>query len=77
MIVSRHSYGKQSQGLSPSSRYFCCTGAKFGLTNTGKSEPIEAEAGIVGMFGYFFKVSLNWFTMAVMYPYDHPLSEPE
>ena len=40
-------------------------------------EPIDAEAGIVGRFGYFFNVSLNWFTMLVMYPYDHPLSEPE
>jgi hypothetical protein len=45
-------------------RYFC-TGTRFGLMNTGKSAPIDAEAGIVGMFGYFFNVSLNWFTIEV------------
>lgn len=47
------------------------------MTNSGKSEPSAAAAGIVGMFGFRATESLNAFTIPVAYPIDHPLSLPE
>jgi hypothetical protein len=48
----------------------------FGTTNSGSSEPIDAPPGVVGMLGYFLKLSVSLCTMATGYTIVQPLSAP-
>src|SRR5262249_37405667 len=48
----------------------------FGTTNSGSSEPIDAPPDDVGIFGYFLKLAVSFWTIVTGYTMVQPLSAP-